>query len=125
MPWLLAAEVSHFNSRSCEGATSWLSRLNFFIRISTHAPVKERHHAETGANRCTHFNSRSCEGATWRRRRRAAPRPHFNSRSCEGATALDGDHLKEVQISTHAPVKERPFERCQHERGAGFQLTLL
>ena len=78
--------------------------------ISTHAPVKERP-AETYANgrERTHFNSRSCEGATPAVSPSSRSPAHFNSRSCEGATHCAPSRGFAPPISTHAPVKERPW----------------
>ena len=53
------------------------------------------------------FNSRSCEGATLTLSVADPSQINFNSRSCEGATLSDLLLSDCVQISTHAPVKER------------------
>ena len=104
-----APAQTHFNSRSCEGATGGIRAWRLPVPcISTHAPVKER---PRGARRHPlpfgDFNSRSCEGATPLKPQTCAPKKNFNSRSCEGATGGGSGAVGGVQISTHAPVKER------------------
>ena len=79
---------NYFNSRSREGATILPTLSDSFIRISIHAPVRERLDSPQFTSKLTQdFNSRSREGATDR-----------------------GYRLSEAfQISIHAPVRERPI----------------
>ena len=95
------------NSRSCEGATRWLPPHRRAYRISTHAPVKERHLACECVPRLSVISTH----APVKERRGDGPAPHgrrhFNSRSCDGATGLRKISCTIPAISTHAPVKER------------------
>ena len=57
--------TDRFNSRSREGATRILVKLERILEVSIHAPVRERHVRRCGIVRTSGgFNSRSREGAT-------------------------------------------------------------
>ena len=80
-------ELSGFNSRTCEGATSTGRNGLFSVPVSIHAPVKVRQAAL--------FLTTASDS--------------FNSRTCEGATNADDFNIISPDVSIHAPVKVRHF----------------
>ena len=79
------------------------------LRISTHAPVKERlevvHDVQCELLISTHAPVKERRGEALQT---LVTERNFNSRSCEGATSWHGASCNGGAISTHAPVKERP-----------------
>ena len=111
------ALTTHFNSRSCEGATNPHEYGVLRDWISTHAPVKERPPPAGGTPRerkiSTHAPVKERQGGL---RQGQSDLRNFNSRSCEGATPAYPHRLRRSEISTHAPVKERPQSTTKGRR---------
>ena len=122
-------ERAYFNPRSLTGATPIkLFRLHF-LKISIHAPLRERPKRQRRKVEDCHFNPRSLTGATIVEEWKQQHPDDFNPRSLTGATigAYDRSHNLRFQstlpygsdafpsskcpflsISIHAPLRERP-----------------
>ena len=85
-PFVILTIGSHFNPRSLAGATyqSFLGALN--VRISIHAPSRERPVSIVTVSTIRNFNPRSLAGATMYQGTLRHARLDFNPRSLAGAT---------------------------------------
>ena len=102
------APPTHFNSRSCEGATARAGAEGQAKAISTHAPVKERRRSFGDIWSLATISTHAPVKERHRTMFVKEQGHYFNSRSCEGATYRTFAPSGDGEISTHAPVKERP-----------------
>ena len=123
----------YFNPRSLAGATKKCGVKVVSVRISIHAPSRERRSCHSrqrtrkqfqstlprGSDKIgcltrscrTNFNPRSLAGATAATRLRLGRMQYFNPRSLAGATRERHPAGECVKISIHAPSRER-HKRC-------------
>ena len=92
--------------------------------ISIHAPKRERHISLTASDRIPDFNPRSQTGATGALHRWKTGVLHFNPRSQTGATGSSIQYSTEIQISIHAPKRERRRSVLRSGGRSQFQSTL-
>ena len=134
------ASSVNFNPRSLAGATGKAREKSAKEIISIHAPSRERQlvdvlpfelcqisiHAPSRerllaclkiTTSALYFNPRSLAGATpyWLTATRC--RSNFNPRSLAGATHAAGGAAAGLQISIHAPSRERPTHNPDSGRG--------
>ena len=120
-----------FDPRSREGATQRVHKFAMFAGVSIHAPARERRRTAVAAIDMPLFRSTlprgsdSCEpllGPVDLRFRSTLPRGSdgfgakdtrlrrgFDPRSREGATRMGFSGLSGVNVSIHAPARERPL----------------
>ena len=98
-----SVQYLYFNPRSLAGATKTKQQM---LRQSSH------------------FNPRSLAGATECVPSSDEPKPHFNPRSLAGATAQRANAVSRINISIHAPSRERRLMLFVFVPGLSFQSTL-
>ena len=105
------SSLSLFQSTLPHGSDSdFLYAFLRIIRISIHAPSRERQRRLSRRFPRTNFNPRSLTGATQYRIIKA-DHDNFNPRSLTGATYLRYDKDTDRLISIHAPSRERPASK--------------
>ena len=114
----------NFNPRSLAGATCSRIFSATSGQISIHAPSRERLIRSPNAAGCQQFQSTLPHGSDWRRCNEMLSRNNFNPRSLTGATNLMAIGLHIMQISIHAPLRERPEMKGWSIWMAEFQSTL-
>ena len=90
----------NFNPRSLAGATYRQQQLQQQIRISIHAPSRERPHVLSSKSpRYINFNPRSLAGATHNSIFASLLFKNFNPRSLAGATAKVGQYISNLDFN--------------------------
>ena len=97
----------NFNPRSLAGATDGQRLHHRCTGISIHAPSRERHSCFISCYNIYNFNPRSLAGATTISHFAFVYGHNFNPRSLAGATFLVSTVIPFIQISIHAPSRER------------------
>ena len=77
------------------------------MKISIHAPLRERHKIGASIRLVADFNPRSLAGATELSQNSATDAANFNPRSLAGATNISVNGRFSRTISIHAPLRER------------------
>ena len=79
-------------------------------RISIHAPSRERQKVNFPASSHHDFNPRSLAGATIAGMTSLVTHSYFNPRSLAGATSFVAISISRLDISIHAPSRERQHQ---------------
>ena len=97
-----------------------IDTMHYYVRISIHAPSRERRICSQFCRHYGDFNPRSLAGATKNPSQCRELLPDFNPRSLAGATWRQKQRIVWERISIHAPSRERPLSPAVKRVPADF-----